>query len=90
MQNKYKSFNTAVVKFIEKLEAEIFAGREKLIIVNVPPRPAKQTTAEQSKELANNFAKIERENLKKPVKKLVKKRAKKVKKIDENERRFWE
>jgi hypothetical protein len=88
MQSKYKSFNTAVVKFIERLEAEIFANREKLIIINAPPtRPARQTTAQKSKELAKNFVK---KVVDKPVKKVAKKRSKKVKNIDENERRFWD
>jgi hypothetical protein len=35
--SKYKSFNAATVRFVAWLEAEIFANREKLIIINAPP-----------------------------------------------------
>jgi hypothetical protein len=84
---KYKTLNTATIKFIEWLEAEIFARSEKLIVVNAPRRA--KTTGEKSSDIAKNFAKVERENLKKKIKKTAAK-VKKLKKVNENERKFWE
>ncbi len=90
---KYLSLNTATQQHIERLEADIFAMRERLIIVHTPPerKLLQKSISEKSRELAKNFA--VKESIKvaeKPAKKVLKKRVKKVKKVAENERKFWD